>query len=64
MINDATSLSLQNMKDVFKELITVRRLDFGPCPVSFVLDAVDNMWRLEHVSAEFIKSTSADQPAE
>lgn len=62
--DDASNSSLQrHMRDFFKEITTVRRLDFGPCPASLMTGAVDNMWRLEHLSAEFITSSVADQPA-
>ena len=48
--------------ETFKELVTVRQINFGHCRACVVHDAVKNMWCLDEFTAEFI--TPADRVAE
>ena len=57
-------MAWKNLIDVFGELITVRRLELGPCPASVVENAVNSFWRLERLSAQCILPMVAQRPAE
>jgi len=57
-------MAWQHLTDIFAELITVRQLEFGPCPASVVEKAVNSFWRLEHLSAECIVPTVTEMSAE
>jgi hypothetical protein len=59
----AESTWQQLNENAFKEMVSVRRLDLCPCPASVVECAVDSMWRLEQLSAEFILSPNVNSPA-
>jgi hypothetical protein len=64
MVNSDTSEHQWNdLLENLSELVTVREIKFGPCPVSVIQGVVTKMCKVDKLSAEFIMSSSGNQPA-